>query len=212
MLRRLDLPQFASILDIGCGDALFFDILQHFGTPYGIEPNKNLLSDHSKWRQNIWPVPFDRDFDTEQRFDLILMLDVLEHIDDDVDAIQRAVHLLKPGGIVLLTVPALMSLWTDHDEINQHKKRYTQKSLQKAIQTAGIHCERCRYYFVWAALPKWIIHWKERFMGAPEKSLQTHIPNAFINRTLIWISRWDHQLFHHLPMPFGASLIAIGRQ
>ena len=49
MLRRLDLPQFASILDIGCGDALFFDILQHFGTPYGIEPNRTTLEAFCLW-------------------------------------------------------------------------------------------------------------------------------------------------------------------
>ena len=115
LLRHLPLPQPASILDIGCGDGLFFDALENFGTPYGIEPDQNLLSDDSKWRPHIWSIPFDRKFDTDQRFNLILMLDVLEHIDDDVDALQRAVRFLKPGGIVLLTVPALGSLWTDHD-------------------------------------------------------------------------------------------------
>lgn len=209
IIRTFDLPPEAAILDIGCGDALFFPALSAFGTPFGIEPDAALLSNH-RWRDHIWNVPFDKNFQIDQRFDLILMLDVIEHINDDRSALFQAAKLLKPGGKILVTVPAMMSLWTYHDTLNQHHRRYTRSNLLSLFQSAELVCTSCRYYFIWTALPKALIHAKERLLGPPQTNAQTMIPAAPINALLTHFSYKEHRLLHAIPVPFGSSLIAVG--
>src|SRR5262245_32378792 len=79
---------FRQILDIGCGDGLLFDELSAFGEVHGIEPDERLLSADGRWRSRIENVSFGPGYSTERRFDLITMLDVVEHIEDDVGALR----------------------------------------------------------------------------------------------------------------------------
>ena len=90
---------FGPILDVGCGDGLFFPKLQKFGEPRGVETDVDLVSDEN--RQRIHIGPFDETFTPSERFGLILMLDVVEHLDDDVAALRYASELLTPDGLLL---------------------------------------------------------------------------------------------------------------
>lgn len=209
LISKLQLPPEASILDIGCSDGLFFQALSKFGIPHGIEPDASLLS-NNKWRNQIWHAPFDETFQTSQKFDLILMLDVLEHIENDQAALQKASQLLKSHGKIITTVPALKALWTFHDTLNHHLRRYKRSELMALFQSANLTCSFCRYYFIWTAIPKFAIHLKEKISGMPKANIQTTIPIQPINAFLTRLSYIEHRIFQTLPVPFGSSLIAIG--
>jgi SAM-dependent methyltransferase len=211
IISGLGVPHGIDILDVGCGDGLFFEALSAVGTPFGIEPDEALLSDNP-WRDHIYCFSFDESFELDRQFGLVLMLDVLEHLDDDVSALKKSVNLLKPNGKVLATVPALMSAWTAHDKVNQHRRRYKRSTFEAIFKSAGLKMTFCRYYFVWTYFPKVLLSLKERVFGESTSQAQTQIPRHGFNSFITSMSYFEHRLFHHLPIPFGTSLIAVGEK
>ncbi len=85
------------ILDIGCGDGLFFDRLAEFGNVEGVEPSIDLVSPDNPHRNRIYVCPFDENFRPGKQYSLITMLDVLEHLDDPMGALRHALDLLGTG-------------------------------------------------------------------------------------------------------------------
>lgn len=137
------------ILDIGCGDALFFDRLGEFGEVEGVEPSADLVKPDNPHRNRIHVCPFDENFQPGKQYSLILMLDVLEHLDEPVAALKHVLDLLTPEGIVILTVPAFMQLWTNHDALNHHRTRFTKRSFSEVAKQAGFSTQEERYLYHW---------------------------------------------------------------
>ena len=95
------------ILDVGCGDGLFFEELSRLGAVQGVEPDAALVSPDGPWRERIDVRPFDASFAPDRRFDLILFLDVIEHMEDPRAALRHAADLLAcDDARVVITVPA----------------------------------------------------------------------------------------------------------
>jgi len=195
------------ILDVGCGDGLFFDRLLEFGEVQGVEPSGSLVNDFGKHRSCIHVGTFDECLRLDGQFSLILMLDVLEHMPEPVRAIRYALHLLDPGGVLLITVPAFTLLWTTHDTMNQHYTRYTKKSFRRLASQAGLHIESERYFFQWLFPAKIATRIAERIFstqpGPPE------IPAAWANELLYRLSRLEQKTWGRLPIP-GSSLMVLG--
>ena len=126
---------------------MFFDRLLEYGEVEGIEPSAELVNPAGVHRQRIHVRPFDESFQPANRYSLILMLDVLEHLDDPVGALRHAVQLLSSGGTILITVPAFNLLWTNHDVINHHRVRYTRSSFREVARQAGFRIDRERTGF-----------------------------------------------------------------
>ena len=101
--RRVKTLSKLEILDVGCGDALFFDRLSSFGNVEGIEPDSRLIDPANPHRSRIYTLQFDRKFRPGKRYDLILMLDVLEHLDNPEEALDSVRGLLGNNGVFLLT-------------------------------------------------------------------------------------------------------------
>ena len=160
-LRSLRLPGPVEILDVGCGDGLFFPELRNFGTVSGIEVDASLIAPGSPHRPRISNKPLGDPAHAGRRFDLITALDVVEHIDDDRAAIDAMVHMLRPGGFLVLTVPAFMCLWDHHDEINGHFRRYTARDLRERLAGLGQTVE-LRYVFPSLFFGKLVFRWLNR--------------------------------------------------
>lgn len=205
--RRRPDGGFGAILDVGCGDALFFDGLREFGEPEGLESEAEIVSPAARERWRIHLGPFDESFDPPRRFGLVLMLDVLEHLDDDRAALEHVAHLLRPGGVLLLTVPAFRLLWTSHDDLNLHRTRYTRTRLVEVLGAAGFQVERARYFFHWLFPLKLLVRAKERLLGA-EPELPG-VPPAWINRAFYGAARLEHATWGRLPLPWGSSVLAV---
>lgn len=197
------------ILDIGCGDGLFFPELQRFADVEGVEPFEDLVSPTNPYRQRITICPFDQNYHPEKRFSLILMLDVLEHIQDAVGALRHAVSILEPDGLVVLTVPAFMTLWTNHDVINQHFVRYTKSSFRRVAEKAGLSLIQERYLYHWTCPVKLAVGLAEKLFHLP--ATPPSVPASPINELLFWVSRMEQKVVTPLSLPFGSSLLVIGK-
>ena len=198
------------ILDVGCGDGVHFGALAEFGDVAGIEADAATLDPAGRWRQQIHVAPFQAPLPIRGPFDLILFLDVIEHLDDPVAALVLARSLLAPQGAVLVTVPALPWLWTSHDDLNHHRRRYTRATLAADFAAAGLELERMRYLFhslVPAKLAVRVIERVRRSRPAPPR-----VPPAPFNAIAGMVAAAEMFLLAPVSrlLP-GTSLLAVAR-
>ncbi len=195
------------ILDVGCGDGLFFEKLERFGHVEGIEMDPTSLTLGGRWSGRIHVGSFDESFQPGKAYALILMLDVLEHFPDALSALKRAVELLEPGGKILITVPAFPILWTSHDDLNQHYQRYTRASLADLVRRSGARIDSGRYFFHWASALKLAVHIREQLLPVSPRPPQ--VPRRWLNRALYRFCRAEEGIFERFNLPFGSSLLAV---
>jgi len=208
-LRRLrPAAGWKHILDIGCGDALFFDRLAEFGEVEGVEPCAELVSPDNPHRDRVYVCPFDENFRPGRQYSLILMLDVLEHMEDPIGALRHALDLLAPEGIVIVTVPAFMALWTNHDVLNHHLVRYTKRTFRQVARQAGLQTQEERYLYHWTCPVKLAVRVMESVVHAKPETPK--VPPGWANEVLYWMSRLEQKTVSSFPMPFGSSLLLIG--
>lgn len=192
------------ILDVGCGEGLFFDQLSRFGEVEGIELEE-ALSDGSRDGHRIYTCPFDESFEPGKQYSLILMLDVLEHLANPARALANVRRLLRPDGVFLATVPALPVLWTKHDELNHHVTRYTAKRLRALVESTGLVVETDRYFFHWTAPAKLVIRGFEiAFRSEPNVP---RVPPAWVNKLLFAMTRLEQKSLSRAGFPIGSSLM-----
>ena len=199
------------ILDVGCGDALFFDALATYGEVEGVESDESLVTPDGKHRARIHVGPFDRTFRPGHEFGLILMLDVVEHLTDPRSALAYAYELLEAGGILFVTVPAFMLLWTRHDVLNRHFTRYMRASFTRLAQSAGFEVEHSRYFYHWMVPAKFATRMLEALRPAGEPR-PPRVPPRLLNRLLYLLSRGEQRLTRERGLPFGSSLLVIARK
>ncbi len=211
VIQGLCLPANPNILDLGCGDGLFFDRLAEFGgTIEGLESDPSLVSRGTAERYRIHIGPLDRTFAPNKRYTLILMLDVLEHLPNPEESLKQAVELLEPGGRLVLTVPAFRCLWTNHDDMNHHYTRFTKRSLATVAKSANLRIDRCQYFFHWLVPLKLIARLKERLIQSQPKP--PNIPWPIVNRSMLALSLLEQRLFGNFTLPVGTSLLAVGKR
>ena len=201
-------PPRPRILDVGCGDGLFFDRLLEFAEVDGIESEAALISPNNPHRSRIHVGLLDESFQPSSAYDIILMLDVLEHIQQPAPVLRRALQLLAPGGHVIVTVPAFQSLWTTHDELNHHFIRYNTRTFRGLADAARMQIERERYLFQWTFLPKLAARFAEAVIK-PRPSVP-RTPPRLLNGLLAALSVGEAVLFEKVRVPFGSSLLVVG--
>lgn len=203
--RLLEPRRDAAILDIGCGDAVLFPFLSRFGHVEGVEPDPVVLSAESRWRHRIEVRPFDESFVPGRRYDLILMLDVLEHFEDPERALRHAATLLNESGRILVTVPAFRLLWTHHDDLNRHFHRFTKRQLNAVATGAGLEVIESWYLFHWLFAAKLVARAGEWMRGP---SPPEEVPVERLNEALYRICAAEQRVAGRR-LPFGSSLIAV---
>jgi SAM-dependent methyltransferase len=196
-------------LDFGCGDGLFFDVLRKFGAPSGIEPHGELLDPLGPWRGQITTEELKPDSTQRGRFGLVVALDVLEHLQDPAAAAAELARRTRVGGLWLVTVPAFQSLWTKHDDLNQHVKRYNRAELRALLEGAGLEVFDLRYFFAWTAFGKVAVRLREAVL--PSTPEPPRVPPAPINSALLALSRVEQRILGSHSAPFGSSLLAVAR-
>jgi len=146
-IAELELPENARILDAGCGSGRNMVELARSGTVTGVELSHTsvCLARARAAGEVIEGSVLDMPFESSS-FDLAVSLDVIEHLEADLDALRELRRVVAPGGALLLTVPAYGWLWSGHDEINHHYRRYTRRSLQLVAQQAGWQQVRTTYF------------------------------------------------------------------
>ncbi len=213
-IDRLGLAPRARILDAGCGSGRNMVDLARHGEVTGVELSETAAT-LARGRDvgevvegSVMEMPF-----APASFDLAVCLDVIEHLEDDRAALRELRRVLAPGGALLVTVPAYQWLWSGHDEINHHHRRYSRATLQQAAQEAGWECARATH-FNSLLLPVAIaLRALDRLHArTTESSLDLWVPPAPLNWALqqplnleaALIGRGGH-------IPAGLSLLAVLR-
>jgi SAM-dependent methyltransferase len=147
VISGLSLPEGARILDAGCGSGRNMLELARLGTVTGIEMSDAsvALARERAVGEVISGSVLDMPF-ADDSFELIVSLDVIEHLEDDLGALREFRRAVAPGGTLLVTVPAYQWLWSGHDEINHHHRRYTRRTLQRVAERAGWRQARTTYF------------------------------------------------------------------
>lgn len=205
-------PEKAKILEVGCGTGHNLPMLKAFGSLEASELDRCARAVASKRLPRKVKEAKLPDLSMFKRngYDLIALLDVLEHVPDDLASL-RAIHMrLKPGGTLLLTVPANPWMWSAHDAAHHHFRRYTKKQLEELFLRSGLEIQLLSYFnsllfpLVAAA----------RVLGkvTRKESADDKLPSAPVNAVLSKVFGFEKHLLGRVPMPFGVSLVAVVRR
>ncbi len=207
--RRIALPEQARILEVGCGTGHNLKMLDRFGRSDGIEIDAEARAVAEKrLGKAISPARLPELPGIERGYyDLVAALDVVEHIDDDRAAIATLASCLKPGGTLLVTVPAHQWMWSAHDDLNHHKRRYSKRSLKRLIEESPLRLDAIGYFnsvlFPFAVGARLAAKLAGR--GGGDDKLPPKPVNYFFERCFAA----ERRLIGRVPLPPGLSLFAL---
>jgi len=206
------------VADVGCGMGASLEALGEFGWVAGLDYSATALGFS---RQRGFPrllaaalpsLPF-----ADSEFDVVCALDVIEHIDDDAAAVRELWRVCKPGGLLVVTVPAYQWLWSEHDDINEHKRRYTRPLLRERLTLPGGELMRLSYMNTLFALPVMLFRLVRR-TGGQKKSASADLKSdvfplpRILNSILKFLFSSEAVWLRYASLPFGISLICIVRK
>ncbi len=201
-----------TILDVGCGTGAIMKQLSENYKVVGIDMSP-LAVEYSKKRglTDVFLMPvqeFPRD---KYNVKAAILLDVIEHIDDDVDVLRTVRDIVGEDGRVIVTVPAYKWLWSSHDLVNHHKRRYNSALLRERLDKAGLEPVMMTYYntllFPLAVVKKVMGKWK----AADQASEAVDQPSGFVNSLFYSVFASEKNLVPNMKLPFGVSLLTVAK-
>jgi SAM-dependent methyltransferase len=195
----------SSIASIGCGNGTELAFLETKGCVTGLDIDTQVVTHCRAKGFTVVQADLLNHALTEQ-FDIVVAMDIVEHIKDDQKAIRALYDLVKPGGSLIVTVPAFPFLWTELDELTDfpHHRLYTRVTLKKLLKKPGMTVTLCSYYnfflFPLVLLTKML-------KISAEKQLQ--LPHRFFNGVLYHIFAVERFFLRWFSFPWGGSLIAV---
>lgn len=201
------------ILDIGCGTGKLLQELSQFGSVWGVDANSQAISFcRRRGLKYVYQNQLPQ-IKLRQKFDVIICLDVLEHIATDTATLKTINRLLKPNGQLILTVPAYPQLFSYWDKILGHYRRYNRKQLYNLITKSGLI--PIKISFVYTFLIPIVIpfrlfrHWLFRHQKPQSDFIE--LPRL-LHLLLLTLAKLEQRLLRYINLPFGLSLICIARK
>jgi SAM-dependent methyltransferase len=207
--REARLPADAHILEIGCGTGHNLAMLGEFGHVDGLELDEEarVLSEKRLGRKVMSsPLPELAEV-PDRHYDLIGAFDVIEHIDDDRAALASIATKLKPGGKFVMAVPAHQWMWSAHDVVNHHKRRYSKRALKVLIDASPLALDKVGYFN--SLLFPLAVAERAASKLRGKDSADVKLPPAPLNAALEKIFEAERYLVGRLPLPIGLSLFAV---
>ena len=140
-------------------------------------------------------------------YDLVAVLDVVEHVEDDVAALKAIARVLKPGGKILITVPAHQWMWSAHDVVNHHKRRYSKGTLTEALKKAGLGWKKLRWFNSLLFPAAVAARMAGRLTGKDDSDDSP--PSRPLNAIFETVFRLERHLLGRVPMTPGLSIIVL---
>jgi SAM-dependent methyltransferase len=205
-------PKCIRILDAGCGTGANLRMLRRYGEGVGLDLSSQALRFSSVCAPgalsagDLQNVGF-----SSSSFDLVTALDVLEHVRDDQAAVIELHRITKPGGRVIVTVPAYQFLWSEHDEALHHHRRYTRRDLISRLTAAGFQIERATYFLALFLIPIYLFRLARRFLVRRHREpLASYVAlPPRLNRLLASIVGLERIVLRHTNIPFGVSILCV---
>jgi len=203
-----------NILNVGIATGLTTEILSSYGNVTSIEYDKDCC-DFVREKLNIdvinssvTEIPFQ-----DKEFDLVCAFDVIEHVEDDKKAVNELYRVCKSDGIVFITVPAFMSLWSEHDEVNHHYRRYIMRQIKNLFSDTQGNIIYNSYFNSILFLPILLFRLISRIL--PKKSIRKGSGSDFtvinneniINKLLYIIFNFEVSIIQYIKYPFGVSIL-----
>ncbi len=209
---KLAIPDGSKILDIGCGTGGPLMRLAARFDAWGIDTSDRAVEYcERRGLKNVFRCDLGEFVQKHTDFRLATLLDVVEHVDDDVSFLSLAAKSLTKGGMVLITVPAYPFLWSQHDVVNHHKRRYTRRTLEALISNSGLELEFISYYNTILFPAVVAQRYLENVLGR-NSDRELNMPGGLVNGILYRVFSSEKNLLKSIPFPFGVSLIAIARK
>jgi SAM-dependent methyltransferase len=223
-LDRLADKKNLDVLDVGCGAGNMIHHLAQYGRVRGIEVDARPVKIAQSRGYDVrlgdatQAIPFP-----EASFDLVTVLDVIEHVDADENILREAYRVLRPNGALLITTPAFQWLWSYNDVLNAHKRRYTAKELREKMERAGFKIARLSYnFFLVFPLATSMIMLKNATGKKADLKSHHFDDDAYqvdmepvapaLNTILRGVGRVENAMLGVMNLPFGTSLIALGEK
>jgi SAM-dependent methyltransferase len=212
-----DAPKDSKILDIGCSSGIFLKDLEALGFKienlYGVDISNTAIENcRANGIKNSFVMDAQNITLTES-FDIIIASDCLEHLEDDKKALKNWNSLLKIGGTIYVFVPAFMSLWSYHDTINMHYRRYTKPELKSKLLDENLAVEKASYWNFFLFFPVYTFRKISSFFNKEKKGeSDISIGNKFVNSILLQLIVFENQLLKVFNFPFGVSAFCIAKR
>ncbi len=201
------------VLDLGCGPGNLLDYLAPHGDTFGSDFSQDALrfcagrGFRRLFRADFHALPLRDDC-----FDLVTCIDVLEHLEDDRRAIGELVRILRPGGLLVVSVPAFKFLWGDHDTIYGHHRRYTTGEIRDRFEAAGLRMRKASYFEPLFLLPLLLYRNLKKALGRKggleQRDDFVRLP-APVNAALCQLIAAERFPLRFLSFPFGVTLLAV---
>ena len=208
------------ILNVGAATGATSEMLSRYGEVTSLEYDKfcceflKVKTGIEAINASLTELPFKNN-----TYDLICAFDVIEHIEDHEKALDEIYRVLRPHGKYFLTVPAFQSLWSNHDVVNHHYRRYTKKKFNSLISNSNLKIDYSTYFNFWLFIPISIARFilniiprkkKENSSGSDNEIMKS---SKVINAILFSIFHSEKYLLNHnVKFPFGVSIMTIGHK
>lgn len=208
-----DVSKDSKILDIGCSSGIFLKDLEVLGFKkeylFGVDISENAIANcKANGIQNAF-VMDAQDITLGIEFDIIIASDCLEHLEDDKKAISNWSRILKTGGTMYVFVPAFQSLWSHHDVVNMHFRRYTNQELKTKLVHENLTVVKSSYWNFSLFVPIYIFRKLSMFFSENKKEEGQIIDNTTVNYILLKLLLLENSLLKYINFPFGISTFCI---
>jgi len=210
-LRRVLPRRSLRLLEIGCGTGSMLGLLGEFGEAVGVETNDVLLAAARAAGLDVRKGALPAGLPVPPGWaDVVLLLDVLEHLDDDVAGLRAAHRVLREDGVLVVTVPAYAWLWSGHDVALGHRRRYAAAGLRRLVESSGYRVERLSYFNTVLFPAIAAVRLYKRLRRDERHDLEH--PGPRFNAFLEWLFALERHVVRRPGLPFGVSLLVVARR
>ncbi|WP_274376908.1 class I SAM-dependent methyltransferase [Desulforamulus reducens] len=199
------------ILDAGCGAGGTMEYMLKYGCVVGVDISPEMV-EHcrniglSAYCEGVERLPFEN-----HSFDLVLCLDVLEHLPDERPALHELKRVVRPGGMLVFTVPAFRWLWGRHDELNNHYRRYNFGELINLLKKSNLRVERTTYFNFFLLPSVWLVRRLGRVLNFTNKT-DLELGTGIMNQLLLFILKIELGFLKIINFPVGVSQIVVAKK
>lgn len=211
-------PRNSKVLDIGCSSGILLNELKETGFDlsnlYGIDISPAAIENCKANGVSNAFLMDAQDITLSEKFDVIIASDCLEHLENDKKALNNWYELLNEGGLLLVFVPAFMSLWSNHDEVNMHQRRYTLGELESKLGALNVRILKSSYWNFFLFLPVFVYRWLAKFLPSGQKSETGDLtePPAVVNSALTALLNSENKMLKFINFPVGVSAFCIAKK
>lgn len=201
------------ILDLGCGAGLNLKHMTKYGDIVGLDCYEDaLIFSKSRGISNLVRASGDKLPLKEGVFDVVCALDVLEHIEDDIAVMNELRRVMAPTGYLILTVPAFQALWSSHDVVAHHVRRYSKSLLLRNLEKCRFKVSKFTYWNFHLFPLIWVFRLFRKNQLAEAKSDIRKLP-SYINHVLLCLLRLENKaITMNISLPFGVSILCVCRK